>query len=49
MTDFNLNLDMDDGFVQMDVFHNRVGKNDEHEDIEIIDNDRWDSLEWRWI
>ncbi|CAI9303980.1 unnamed protein product [Lactuca saligna] len=44
MTDFNLNLDKDDGCVQMDGFHNRVGANDEHEDIEVIDNNRWDSL-----
>nr|KAJ0213339.1 hypothetical protein LSAT_V11C400157690 [Lactuca sativa] len=45
MTDFNLNLDKDDGCVQMDGFHNGVGTNDEHEDIEVIDNDRWDSLD----
>nr|KAJ0201766.1 hypothetical protein LSAT_V11C600334450 [Lactuca sativa] len=41
MTDFNLNLDKDYGCVQMDGFHNGVGTNDEHEDIEVIDNDRW--------
>ncbi|CAI9266852.1 unnamed protein product [Lactuca saligna] len=45
MTDFNLNLDKDYGCVQMDGFHNRVGTNDEHKDIEVIDNDRWDSLD----
>ncbi|CAI9284354.1 unnamed protein product [Lactuca saligna] len=45
MTDFNLNLDKDYGCVQMDGFHNGVGTNDEHEDIEVIDNDRWDSLD----
>ncbi|CAI9281867.1 unnamed protein product [Lactuca saligna] len=45
MTDFNLNLDKDDGCVQMDGFHNGVGTNDEHEDIEVIDNDRWNSLD----
>nr|KAJ0227649.1 hypothetical protein LSAT_V11C100003630 [Lactuca sativa] len=45
MTDFNLNLDKDYGCVQMDGFHTRVGTNDEHEDIEVIDNDRWDSLD----
>ncbi|CAI9291361.1 unnamed protein product [Lactuca saligna] len=45
MTDFNLNLDKDYGCVQMDRFHNGVGTNDEHEDIEVIDNDRWDSLD----
>ncbi|CAI9302964.1 unnamed protein product [Lactuca saligna] len=45
MTDFNLNLDKDYGCVQMDGFHNGVGTNDEHEDIKIIDNDRWDSLD----
>ncbi|CAI9282986.1 unnamed protein product [Lactuca saligna] len=45
MTDFNLNLDKDYGCVQMDGLHNGVGTNDEHEDIEVIDNDRWDSLD----
>ncbi|CAI9264928.1 unnamed protein product [Lactuca saligna] len=35
----------DYGCVQMDGFHNGVGTNDEHEDIEVIDNDRWDSLD----
>ncbi|XP_052620134.1 uncharacterized protein LOC111910015 [Lactuca sativa] len=45
MTDFNLNLDKDYGCVQMDGFHNGVGTNDEHEDIEVIDNDIWDSLD----
>ncbi|CAH1452380.1 unnamed protein product [Lactuca virosa] len=43
MIDFNLNLDRDNGCVQMDGFYN--GKNDEHEDIEVIENDRWDSLD----
>ncbi|CAI9303477.1 unnamed protein product [Lactuca saligna] len=45
MTDFNLNFDRDNGFVQMDGFHNGVGTNDEHEDIEVIENDRWDFLD----
>nr|KAJ0227985.1 hypothetical protein LSAT_V11C100023200 [Lactuca sativa] len=45
MADFNLNLDKDDGCVQIDGFHNEVGTNDEHEDIEVIDNDKWDSID----